>query len=103
MAKISIDFSKPIGKIKPMHAVGQPPMLYIIVIMLSAGISDGIGIAPSHLGSYEVSPEPEILFPSLVISAITALPFVSILIGIASASGFAITKHPRLPSDAATA
>ena len=25
--KIRADFTKPIGKIKPMHAVGQPPML----------------------------------------------------------------------------
>ena len=27
MAHISVDFEKIIGKIKPMHAVGQPPFL----------------------------------------------------------------------------
>lgn len=29
MANINIDFNKTVGKIKPMHAVGQPPMLGI--------------------------------------------------------------------------
>ena len=29
MANINIDFTKTVGKIKPMHAVGQPPMLGI--------------------------------------------------------------------------
>ena len=29
MATVSVDFSKVIGKIKPMHAVGQPPFIGI--------------------------------------------------------------------------
>ena len=27
MAKITVDFNKPVGKMKPMHGVGQPPIL----------------------------------------------------------------------------
>ena len=34
MANITIDFSKIVGKIKPMHAVGQPPILGISTDML---------------------------------------------------------------------
>ena len=34
MANITVDFNKTIGKIKPMHAVGQPPMLGISPKML---------------------------------------------------------------------
>ena len=30
MAKINIDFKNKIGKIKPMHGVGQPPLRELI-------------------------------------------------------------------------
>ena len=52
MAVLNVDFTKPIGTIKPMHAVGQPPFIGMNFSMCDY-------LQKAHIGEIQASIWPE--------------------------------------------